>query len=250
MAEINCCVGCPHDCRYCYARIAALKKGLIDSPRQWSRTRIVDQAVAADSIRYPGQVMFPTAHDIVEENLEASMRVIDGLLAAENQVLVVSKPSVSCIAKVCRRFHRQRRQILFRFTITARNTEILSFWEPGAPGYCERLDSLKVAFEQGFETSVSVEPILDMADLVEMITELEPYVSHSIWLGKMNKVEERVIIDGAEVAAEVERISSEQRDESIRDLYESLQHKPLIRWKESIKQVIGLPLAARSGLDV
>ena len=31
VAEINCSIGCPHDCRYCYARVAALDKGLIDS---------------------------------------------------------------------------------------------------------------------------------------------------------------------------------------------------------------------------
>lgn len=250
VAEINCCVGCPHGCRYCYARIAAIKNGLIDSPEQWSRMRCPDQALPVNSSRYAGQVMFPAAHDIVEENLEISIAVIERLLAAENRVLIVSKPSFYCIEQLCERFFHRRSQVLFRFTITARNPEILSFWEPGAPDYQRRLDSLELAFNRGFETSVSTEPILDMEDLGEMILEMEPYVSHTIWLGKMNKVKERVTIDSTAAALEVARIGCEQTDEHIRSLYEFLKTNPLVRWKESIKQVVGLPLAPRSGLDL
>lgn len=250
MAEINCCLGCPHDCRYCYARAAAIRRGLIDSPEQWPRMRCSDRAAPPDPPRYDGQVMFPSAHDIVEENLEVCIAVIDRLLAAGNRVLIVSKPSAGCIAQLCDRFRMQRGRILFRFTITARNHEILSFWEPGAPAYPQRLESLKLASGHGFETSVSIEPILDMADLENMILEIQPYVSHSIWLGKMNKIGERVALDSAEAAAEAARIEVDQDDGRIRNLYESLSGNPLIRWKESIKQVVGLPPAPRSGLDI
>lgn len=249
VAEINCCIGCPHDCRYCYARTAALKKGLISSVEHWSQSRIIDQAVNDKHRQYQGQVMFPTAHDIVEDNLAASIEVITHLLAADNKVLIVSKPSVSCIYRICERFCPQRQRILFRFTITARDASILSFWEPGAPDYLNRLDSLKLAHQRGFETSVSVEPILDITDLQEMIAELEPFVTHSIWIGKMNRIEERVVIDSDEVAEEVARIRSEQDDKRIVDLYESLQDNPLIRWKESIKQVVGVPLLTERGFD-
>ncbi|MGI9538324.1 MAG: hypothetical protein ACR2PB_14735 [Desulfocapsaceae bacterium] len=250
VAEINCSVGCPHDCRYCYARVAALDKGLIDSAADWSVSRIIDGEVNCLRDRYPGQVMFPTAHDIVEENLDAALEVITRLLAADNQVLIVSKPLLSCIEQICERLYRRRDQILFRFTITARDGDILRFWEPAAPTYQERLDSLRLAREKGFETSVSVEPILDVEDLEKMIAEIEPLVSHSIWVGKMNRIEERVCIDSSEVRAEVERIRSEQNNRRITDLFESLRNNPLIRWKESIKQVVGLPLATEIGLDI
>lgn len=250
VAEINCSIGCPHDCRYCYARVAALDRGLINSVAEWPLTRIIDEEVRRARPRYSGQVMFPTAHDIVEENLDEALEVIARLLAADNQVLIVSKPSLSCIEQICERLYRQRSQILFRFTITARDGDILRFWEPGAPAYQERLDSLRLASEKGFETSVSIEPILDLEDLKELIGEIEPFVGHSIWVGKMNRIEERVRIDSDQAAAEIERVRSEQHDQRIKDLYDSLRDNPLIRWKESIKLVVGLPLASETGLDI
>ena len=250
MAEINCCLGCPHDCRYCYARTAALKQGLIDSAADWSQMRIMDNLVAEERPCYPGQVMFPTAHDIVEENLEVSTQVIDRLLAAGNRVLIVSKPAVACIERICDRFHGQRHNILFRFTITAREQSLLSFWEPGAPAYEDRLESLKLAYNRGFETSVSIEPIIAIKDLAGLIEEVQPLVSHSIWLGKMNRIDERVTIDSEEMAAEIARIKSEQDDKQIIELYESQKDNPLIRWKESIKEVVGLPLHTVLGLDL
>jgi len=249
VAEINCSAGCPHDCRYCYARVAALKRGTISTPEQWKESRVVSEMVAVEHPRYPGQVMFPTAHDIVEENLDASLQVIGGLLAAGNRVLIVSKPSVLCIERICDAFAEEREHLLFRFTITARNDDILSFWEPGAPAYRERRRALELAFSRGFATSVSIEPMLDSSDVKELITELSPFATHSIWIGTMNKIDERVLISCDRTAAEVARIRFEQSDERIRELFESLQDHPLIRWKESIKRVVGLELLSESGLD-
>ena len=250
MAEINCSVGCPHDCKYCYARSAALKKGVISSTAEWPRIRTTEEQVRVTWPRYSGQVMFPAAHDIVAENLHDSLQVISGLLEAGNRVLIVSKPSVPCIRRICNEFYQQREHLLFRFTITGRDSTIVSFWEPGAPAYRERLESLQLAFTSGFETSVSIEPILDMADIEGLIAEIEPYVTHSIWLGKMNRIEERVSVASKAMELEVKRIRSEQSDEHIEALYHRLQDNPLLRWKESIKQVVGLPLATESGLDI
>ncbi len=109
---------------------------------------------------------------------------------------------------------------------------------------------MELAFRKGFQTSVSIEPMLDLEDLRGMIDEIEPYVSHSIWVGKLNRIEERVQVDSDEVAAEVGRIRNEQVDRNIIGLYEALKDRPLIRWKESIKLVVGLPLATESGLDI
>lgn len=249
VAEINCCVGCPYNCRYCYARLAALRKGVISTADQWSQSRIIEGMVNAAQPCYPGQVMFPTAHDITDDNLEAAVQVIGNLLAAGNRVLVVSKPSVSCLRRLCDRFDGEQERILFRFTITARNEDILSFWEPGAPGYRERLCALELAFSRGFATSVSIEPMLDIRDLQGLVAELSPFVTHSIWIGKMNRIDERVTIDSEQTAAEVERVRIEQADPTIRALFDSLKDNPLIHWKESIKQVVGLELLTESGLD-
>jgi len=249
VAEINCCIGCSYNCRYCYARLAALKNGSIAEPEAWVRSRIDHQATAAGHPRYPGQVMFPTAHDIDAHNLDASIQVIGNLLAAGNRVLIVSKPSLFCIERLCDRFYDERDRLLFRFTITARDDAMLAFWEPGAPVYRERLQALEFACNQDFATSVSIEPMLDGPDIEGLVADCTPYTTHSIWIGKMNKIDERVAVDTPRTAAEVARIRSEQGDWCITAIYESLRKHPLVRWKESIKETVGLELLQESGLD-
>ncbi|SHO48745.1 radical SAM family protein [Desulfopila aestuarii] len=249
VVNIDCCTGCPHDCRYCYARYDAVEKRGLLSTADWRECRVRSEDVERIQPLYPGQVMFPTTHDILPENLDACIKVIDHLLRAGNRVLVVSKPHLDCVQELCRVFTSRKENLLFRFTITARDPELLSFWEPGAPVYSERKASLSHAFNKGFQTSVSVEPMLDTADVVEMAHELLPYVTHSIWLGTMNKIDKRVRIDSDEVVRQVERIRAGQDDLVIQRIYQQLYREPLVRWKESIKIIMGLQLAKKPGTD-
>lgn len=250
VAEINCCLGCPHGCRYCYARYDQVERRRLTTAEQWRNCRILPAEVEHLHPLYPGQVMFPAAHDIIPENLEACCTVLGNLLAAGNRVLVVSKPQSACLEALCQRFAHARDHILFRFTITARDKALLNFWEPHAPAYEERLRCLAIAVDMGFATSVSVEPILDSTDVVTMVQELLPFISHSIWLGKMNKIAERVVIESPQVAEMVARVEAGQADDQIVLIHKQLTHLPQVRWKESIKAVVGLPLAEEVGLDL
>ncbi len=249
VANIDCCTGCPHDCLYCYARYdAVVLKGLV-SATEWRSCKVRSEEVLKIQPLFPGQVMFPTTHDIVPENIDACISVIHNLLIAGNKVLIVSKPNIECVRKLCNAFDKYKSDLLFRFTITSRNSSLLCFWEPGAPGYEERKESLCYAFEKGYHTSVSVEPMLDTVDVVAMVRELLPCVTHSVWLGKMNKIEQRVQIDSYETQAQVEKITEGQSDQVLHDIYRQLCNEPLVRWKESIKEVIGLELSDKPGLD-
>lgn len=40
-----------------------------------------------------------------------------------------------------------------------------------------------------------------------------------------------------------------QRNERIWDIYNRLKDDPLVRWKESIKKIVGIPLETESGTD-
>lgn len=250
VAEINCSVGCPYGCRYCYARLKALKNKVIASSEEWAKVRPIEQGSAGSYPLFPGQVMFPAAHDIVPENIEHCLRVISQLLEKGNQVLIVSKPCLEIIDRICDEYEAWKKQILFRFTITSRDPVILAFWEPGAPGYEQRRSSLQRAAKRGFATSVSIEPMLDGGDIFGLVRELSPYVSHSIWIGLMNKISERVVLDSDRTRRNVARIEAGQIDEKIFKIYDELKKNPLIRWKESIKNVVGLPEASNPGLDI
>ena len=250
VAEVNCSLGCPYGCRYCYARAKALRKNLIASAADWTTVRDLPEADAGEYPLFDGQVMFPAAHDIVPENLDACLRAIHRLLIKGNQVLVVSKPAPEIIARLCEAFAGRREQLLFRFTITARDPHILAFWEPGAPGYPERKMSLELAADLGFRTSVSIEPMLDSDDIFGLVDELAPVVSHSIWIGLMNKIAERVTIDSAAVAGEVARVAAGQSGARVLSIYHQLKNNPLLRWKESIKNMAGIPEAVLPGMDI
>lgn len=46
VAEINCCNGCPHGCRYCYARFDLVERRRILTPEEWPLCRVVAEDVA------------------------------------------------------------------------------------------------------------------------------------------------------------------------------------------------------------
>ena len=248
VANKNCLTGCSHDCRYCYARAQAIrfKKATKES---WRHPVLNEVEVNKRPTKAKGTIMFPTTHDILPEFLEAEMQVIDRLLKAGNNVLIVSKPHRECIRFICECFEDYKDRILFRFTIGAYDDTILGYWEPKAPQFLERLACLQLAFQEGYQTSVSCEPMLDSANVCDMFLMLEPFVTDGIWIGKMNKVRSRVPIENEEDERRVKLIEDGQTDEKIKAIYERLKNEPKVRWKESIKEVVGLPAATEAGLD-
>jgi DNA repair photolyase len=240
----NCCRGCSNDCRYCYARWDATKRWGQIAAGEWSKVEIRQKDVLKRYKKY-GTVMFPTTHDILPENLYACIIVIENLLRAGNHVLIVSKPWYECIDSICRYFKKYKKRILFRFTIGSTDDDILRFWEPNAPTYQERKKCLKSAFKRHFQTSVSCEPMLDSKNIDRLIKDLLPFITHSFWIGKMNKPKSRVGNDN-ETKAAVKTIKDGQTDDMITSIYERHKDNPKIRWKESIKEVVGIELLTKA----
>ncbi len=65
--------------------------------------------------------------------------------------------------------------------------------------------------------------MLDIDDLAGLVDEIEPFIKHSIWIGKMNRIAERVRIDSEEMRREISRIEREQSDERILRMYGRLK---------------------------
>jgi DNA repair photolyase len=247
--SVNCCSGCANDCRYCYAKGMAVRFGQLKAD-EWPLERVRQKDVDKKQKLYDGRVMFPSSHDITPGNFDVCMVVIEKLLSAGNELLIVSKPRLTCIQPICERFGAFKDKIIFRFTIGACDDEILSFWEPNAPAYEERKDSLKYAFEAGFDTSVSVEPMLCAEGVVELVKDLETFVTNSIWIGKMNHLKQNIPIVDDQISEAIRVIEDGQRDENIFKIYSELKNIPLVRWKESIKRVVGIEPPSEAGLDI
>ncbi len=231
--------GCSHGCLYCYAREMALRNGRIRAATDWHRELVNPGKVSQSSRRFDGVVMFPTSHDITPAVLPAALQTLRNLLAAGNKVLIVSKPHLAVIKTICQVLANHRQNILFRFTIGSLVESNCAFWEPGAPSPKERIDALRHAFECRFQTSVSVEPMLgDVESMCQLVEAVAPFVTETIWLGKMNGVTRRVDqrIPGAKQALAL--IQDQQSDVNIRRLFLILKGNHKIRWKESVKEVL------------
>ena len=171
----------------------------------------------------------------------SSFVFLSRILENNNRVLIVTKPHYECIKQICETCAEYRDKILFRFTIGSTDDAVLSFWEPGAPSYKERKQSLIYAFSNGFQTSVSCEPMLD-SKVENVILDLQEYVTDAIWIGKMNFVMRRLKMNGcldSDTEQRASKLLQEQDDGNIIALYNRLKNNPLIKWKESIKKVVG-----------
>ena len=235
-------LGCENDCRYCYAREMAVrfKRCTVET---WKDIKLSIPSYHEKPRKLNGRIMFPTTHDITKKNIGYVIVYLEDWLKAGNEILIVSKPDPDCIEAVCDRLKPYRDQITFRFTIGSTQNDTLKFWEPNAPCFEDRLKALKIAHAAGYKTSVSCEPFLDtISDVTELVKEVEPYVTDSIWIGKMNQIKKRVVIDyqSTRDLAFLGTVNISQTDDSIRVLYEHLKSNPLVRWKDSIKKVIGL----------
>lgn len=228
--------GCSHDCVYCYAKEMAIrfKRKSADSWR-------IEEPVSLEKRSFgkrEGTIMIPSSHDITVSNLDRSVEVLFALLESGNKVLVVTKAHPYCIDRLVTVFESHRADMEIRFTIGSPDSSVLRVWEPGAPSFEERLEALRRAFDAGFVTSVSCEPLLD-EEFDTLYERVAPCVATVIWVGKMNAAYRRVRVNGGGAFDEhyLDALVASQSDEKILELYYRYRDAPNIAWKESIKKV-------------
>jgi len=236
-AEVNenICRGCQNNCLYCYAAYNANRFGQRDRAN-WSREELTQRAEIQAYPAKNGVIMFPSSHDITPFNLDAYIRVAKLILEKGNKLLIVSKPRLFCVEKIVEELEPYLKQILFRFTMGTVQESVSLLWEPGAPLPRERRECLALAYGRGFNTSVSIEPMLEGSQMTEILVEwVREFVSETIWIGRMNKPQLRVPKSHAYL---VDGILKLQNDDQIMDLYEWFKDDGMIRWKDSIKTVV------------
>lgn len=230
---------CPHGCKYCYASSIAFRFKR-STPENWVNEHVDLKKVNKKFKKIEGRIMFPSTHDITPSNVNYAIQHLHNILSAGNEVLIVTKPHLEVIERLCEEFVDYRDKIIFRFTIGSKNSKNLSFWEPNAPLYEERKKSVVYAYENGFQTSLSCEPMLD--DNIEaVVNDLQDYITETIWIGKMNLLKGRLKMNGYSDSLSMQKadeLIAMQSDEKILELYHRLKDNPKIQWKESIKKVL------------
>jgi len=236
-------VGCTNNCRYCSSRYEAVEKKKWCTHEQWIDPVTIRYKVHRSFLKRLDVISFPENHDITARNLSDSLHVIHSMLEAGNQVRVLSKPNYGCIAEICKTFIKYRKQLSFCFTIGSMDPSVLSFWEPQAPSFDERLKSLQFAYDYGFQTSVSIDPILD-SDIIKTINlydRIHTLVREDVWIGIMqgfNNIELLDVMNSDKQKFVYPLNAFISVDETILLLVEQLRNQRLIRWKESIVKVL------------
>jgi DNA repair photolyase len=241
--NVNCIKGCSNNCRYCYAKIMAKRFGRC-TEETWQEMEINSSVINRTFRKYNGRVMFPSSHDIIDQPAvkEACFIVIEKLLRAGNDLLITTKPRLSITEDITERFYIFKEQLQFRFTITSLNNQLLSFWEPNAPNFDERFASLRYAYDNDFRTSVSIEPFLDYIPET-IINKLSPYITESIWLGPMNYISSNNIPEADRHY--YQDIRDNYQVEHLQEIYEELKDNPIIKFKDSMINRLGLANCVR-----
>lgn len=229
--NVNCVSGCSNDCRYCYAKIMTKRFGRA-TDETWKIMKINHVKVNMNYVKKSGRIMFPSSHDITDDpDIEnACFSVLTSLLENGNEVLVTTKPNFSTIKKIVSRFHAYKERMQFRFTITSLDDNLLKFWEPTAPLFQERMDSLKFAFNKKYYTSVSIEPFLDYHP-EELVRYVEPYCTESIWIGKMNYIRRNNLTSFEQEY--YENVRKNYTLEHLEEIFLNLKDDLKIRFKDS-----------------
>ncbi|MGD0582300.1 MAG: radical SAM protein [Bacteroidales bacterium] len=232
--------GCTHDCKYCYSKEMAIRFER-KSPNTWKDEELrLNDLTKTISIKNK-LVMFPSSHDITPKYLNESISIIKKLLASKNKVLIVTKPHFECIKEICQTFDKEKKNILFRFTIGSSKSSILKFWEPGAPSFQIRLNSLKYAFEMGFKTSVSCEPMLDY-NIEKLVQKILPFITDSIWIGNANFLIKRLRTNGITDLDSIQKANElvmwQSDKDNILKIYRLYKNNKKIKWKDSIQKIL------------
>ena len=210
------------------------------APGGWAKQRLnPNRKSLGREVGRKGVVMFPTSHDITPRYLSQSLKTVKNLLV-NNRVLIVSKPNASVVRALCRELADRRKDIMFRFTVGSLKPGFCAFWEPGAPSPATRVRALRHAFEKGFQTSVSIEPMLDdLEGTCKLVSAVAGFVTDTIWVGKMQRVPRKYNSHVAGFEERLALIKSQQTDDEIRKLVAALEGNSKVRWKDSIKKVLG-----------
>jgi DNA repair photolyase/ParB-like chromosome segregation protein Spo0J len=251
---INCAKGCKNGCRYCYARKLALRRKQIVKAADWENMTVSKTAYKKSFPRKNLKIMFPSSHDIIDVGgvKQACFDTLTKLLKRGQEVVVVTKPRPAIITEMTETFRKYVDQLEFRFTITSDDPDVLAFWEPGAPTFPERLESLRHAWKEGFNTSVSMEPFL--TDPLRVIRKVDRYVANkvegkeSIWLGLMSGIPE----NGPDPRENdyYDRLRKNYEPKQLERICKALRGHGKIAWKDSMVNALIKSSRGRMCLDV
>ena len=196
---LNIYTGCEHQCLYCYAPSAILKKredyysGAHVKKDFLNRLEKDAQEASRKGINKEILVCFVgDPYQPAELKLSLTRRTVETLINYNLPFTILTKGGLRAVRdfNLLENYNKCRFGISIVFTDQAN----ANYWEPGAATIAERIETIKEAHSRGIATWISLEPVIDPKQALDLIHMLHPYVGQ--WkVGKINhnkKVEDTV----------------------------------------------------------
>jgi len=228
---LNLYTGCSHGCVYCYApSVICMKRDKFHSevkPKKDIIERLKKNLKSLDKKGVDRKPVFMSftcdPYQPIEEELKLTRQAIKLLNEYGFPVNILTKGNELAqrdFDLLC--LNDENR---FGVTFTVWNEPQCKTWEPNASRPVERIINLGEAKAKGIKTWVSLEPIIDVIQALNIIKATSPY-SDFYGIGKLNYHKHSSTIDWADALIRIE----EQLDKYKKD---RLIHKSLLDYKEA-----------------
>jgi len=177
--------GCTHGCLYCYAKYytkdvfyknASPRKNFID--RLKADVKLLKPDCPEILLSFHGDVYQPA-----EQEFKLTRAALEILRAADLPFTVLTKAGTRAVRDfdILGGYDKGR----FGTTLIFTDQGDADFWEPGAAGIEDRVLAIKKAHSLGIPTWVSIEPVIDPVQAMNLVRTIHPFVDH--WkVGKIN----------------------------------------------------------------
>jgi DNA repair photolyase len=188
LLAVNLYIGCLHQCRYCFGPMALRMKREVFQNQPRPRKDIL-KLLEKDARKHRGdrrEILLSFVSDPYQP-LEMEL----GITREAIKILIKYGLWFTILTKGGTRVFRDLdllelyKKCRLASTIIFTNQADADRWEPNAPPISDRIAAVKEAHERGIKTWVSLEPVIDPGQALELIEMLHPIVGH--WkIGKLN----------------------------------------------------------------
>ena len=202
---VNLRIGCDHGCLYCYGPRAAHKKRDEFHANIRTRSNILaflerDATLLEGDRREILLSFFCDPYSLEEPTTGLTREALKILINHRLSFTVLTKGGT----RACRDFDLLADYPKTRFgsTIVLMDQTDADHWEPNAASIKDRIKAIRTAHKKGIRTWVSLEPVIDPAQAIEIVRELHPIVGH--WkIGKLNYCKEAHDVDWRRFRTEI-----------------------------------------------
>lgn len=165
--------GCSYGCTYCYAAFFSRTPEKRDTWGYW--VRVKENAIERLRKKYPagslnGKLIYMSSvtdpYQPVERKVKITKELLEVLSSDHKPHLVVQtrSPDIVRDANLYREIVENGGKVQINMTVTTDDEEIRSQFEPYCPGNSRRLDAIGAMTDQGFQTCVTMTPLIWLND--------------------------------------------------------------------------------------